>query len=121
MSSAAAEPPSTPPKGAPPNTTAAEDETPAPDSTLPFTRAGALWSALIVGFVILILLLVFIAQNTNSAQFAFLAWHWSLPLGVAILLAAVSGGLIAVAAGTIRIYQLRRTAKKHMQKNAQNR
>ena len=31
-----------------------------------FTRAAALWSALIVGFLILILLLVFIMQNTDS-------------------------------------------------------
>jgi uncharacterized integral membrane protein len=78
------------------------------------TRAGALWSALIVGFVILILLLVFIAQNTQSVNFAFLTWRWSLPLGVAILLAAVAGGLVTVAVGTARIVQLRRVTKKHM-------
>jgi uncharacterized integral membrane protein len=78
-----------------------------------FTRAGALWSALIAGFLILILLLVFITQNTASAEFTFLGWHWSLPLGVAILLAAVVGGLITVAVGTARILQLRRAAKKH--------
>jgi uncharacterized integral membrane protein len=77
-----------------------------------FTRAGALWTALIAGFLILILLLIFIAQNTTSTPFQFLAWHWSLPLGVAILLAAVVGGLITVAVGTARILQLRRVAKK---------
>jgi uncharacterized integral membrane protein len=44
-------------------------------------------------------LLIFIAQNTESAEFAFFGWNWSLPLGVAILLAAVCGGLIAVLAG----------------------
>lgn len=78
-----------------------------------FTRAGALWSALTMGFLILIVLLIFITQNTASADFAFLGWHWSLPLGVAILLAAVCGGLITVLVGTARIYQLRRAAKKH--------
>ena len=78
-----------------------------------FTRAGALWSSLIAGFLILIVLLIFITQNTAQADFKFLAWHWSLPLGVAILLAAVVGGLITVAAGTARILQLRRAAKKH--------
>jgi uncharacterized integral membrane protein len=88
--------------------------TPIPQSAVKFTRAAALWSALIVGFIILIILLVFIAQNTDSAQFAFLGWHWSLPLGVAILLAAVLGGLIAVLAGTARIVQLRRAAKKNL-------
>lgn len=77
------------------------------------TRAGALWSALTVGFLILIVLLIFITQNTTSAQFAFLGWRWTLPLGVAILLAAVCGGLITVLVGTARIYQLRRAARKH--------
>jgi uncharacterized integral membrane protein len=78
-----------------------------------FTRAGALWSALIGGFLTLIVLLIFIAQNTASTPFTFFGWHWSLPLGVAILLAAVGGGLLTVAVGTARILQLRRTAKKH--------
>ncbi|WP_322860854.1 lipopolysaccharide assembly protein LapA domain-containing protein [Mycobacterium europaeum] len=78
-----------------------------------FTRAGALWSSLIGGFLILILLLIFITQNTAETPFTFLGWHWRLPLGVAILLAAVVGGLITVAVGTARILQLRRAAKKH--------
>jgi uncharacterized integral membrane protein len=78
-----------------------------------FTRAGALWTSLIAGFLILILLLIFITQNTVPTPFTFLGWHWSLPLGVAILLAAVVGGLITVAVGTARILQLRRAAKKH--------
>ena len=78
-----------------------------------FTRAGALWSSLIAGFLILILLLVFITQNTETTAFTFLGWHWHLPLGVAILLAAVVGGLITVAVGTARITQLRRVAKKN--------
>ena len=84
-----------------------------------FTRAGALWLALFVGFLILILFLIFITQNTATTPFTFLAWHWSLPLGVAILLAAVIGGLITVAVGTARILQLRRTAKKHAAAAAQ--
>jgi uncharacterized integral membrane protein len=79
-----------------------------------FTRAAALWTALIVGFLVLIVLLIFIAQNTASPQFAFLGWRWSMPLGVAILLAAASGGLITVLAGTARIYQLRRAAKRDL-------
>lgn len=83
------------------------------DPAIPFTRAGALWSSLTVGFLILIALLIFITQNTASSRFQFLMWHWSLPLGVAILLAAVVGGLITVAVGTARIVQLRRAAKKN--------
>ncbi len=96
------EPSTQPPAAAPPHSPA-----------IGFTRAGALWSALIAGFLILILLLIFIAQNTATTAFQFLGWHWTLPLGVAILLAAVVGGLITVAVGTARILQLRRAARKH--------
>ncbi|MEY8013807.1 LapA family protein [Mycobacterium servetii] len=95
-------------KPAPPPKSGAKPGEPA----IAFTRAGALWSSLIAGFLILILLLVFITQNTETTAFTFLGWHWHLPLGVAILLAAVVGGLITVAVGTARILQLRRTAKK---------
>ena len=78
------------------------------------TKAGALWMSLIAGFLILIVLLVFIAQNTDSASFAFFGWRWTLPLGVAILLAAVCGGLLTVFVGAARIFQLRRAAKKNL-------
>ncbi|MCV6962537.1 hypothetical protein BST27_23055 [Mycobacterium intermedium] len=83
------------------------------DSSAKFTRAGALWAALTAGFLILILLLIFVAQNPASQQFQFLGLHWSLPLGVAILLAAVVGGLLTVVVGTARILQLRRAARKN--------
>jgi uncharacterized integral membrane protein len=95
----------TPPTGA---------TSPLPESAVRFTRAAALWSALIVGFVVLILLLVFIMQNTDSTTIHLFAWQWKLPTGVAILLAAVCGGLLTVLAGTARIMQLRRAAKKNL-------
>lgn len=104
-----ASPSQPPPKPSPAPTTTVVPRDPA----IGFTRAGALWTTLSVGFLILILLLIFITQNTTSTRFQFLGWHWSLPLGVAILLAAVVGGLITVAVGTARILQLRRAAKKN--------
>src|SRR5262245_4649552 len=85
-----------------------------PESAVKFTRAAALWSALIAGFVILILLLVFIMQNTESATVHFFAWQWNLPIGVGVLLAAVGGGMLTVAAGSARIVQLRRAAKRNL-------
>ncbi|OBK23049.1 hypothetical protein A5634_06300 [Mycobacterium asiaticum] len=92
-----------------------ERSRPAPkDRASTFTRAGALWGALTGGFLILILLLVFITQNMSSASFAFLGWRWTLPLGVAMLVAAIGGGLITVAVGTARMVQLRRAAKKNL-------
>jgi uncharacterized integral membrane protein len=90
------------------------EQAPPPPNAVHFTRAAALWSALIGGFLILILLLVFIMQNTNSITINFFGWNWNLPLGVAILLSAVGGGLLTVAVGTVRIVQLRRAAKKNL-------
>jgi uncharacterized integral membrane protein len=87
---------------------------PRPESAVKFTRAAALWSSLILGFLILIVLLVFIMQNTDSTTVKFFGWHASLPVGVAVLLSAVCGGLLTVAAGTARIVQLRRAAKKNL-------
>jgi uncharacterized integral membrane protein len=86
---------------------------PPPQDAVHFTRAAALWSALIVGFLVLIVLLIFIAQNTASGTFHFLGWSWSLPLGVALLASAVLGGLITTLAGVVRIVQLRRAARKN--------
>lgn len=107
-----------PPPGPLPSTTDGDFTIPGPtptatpDLSLKFTRAAALWSALIVGFLVLIVLLVFILQNTGTATIHFLGWEWNLPVGVAILFAAVCGGLLTVAVGTVRIYQLRRATKK---------
>ncbi len=111
MSSQTPATPSQPP--AKPAHPAKAGTTPPREPAIGFTRAGALWSSLIAGFLIMILLLIFITQNTATTDFTFLGWHWTLPLGVAILLAAVVGGLITVAVGTARILQLRRAAKKH--------
>lgn len=80
-----------------------------------FTRAAALWTSLILGFLILIVLLTFIAQNTATTDFTFITWHWTLPLGVAILLAAVAGGLVTALVSAARMFQLRRVAKKNLQ------
>jgi len=88
---------------------------PEPASEVKFTRAAALWSSLILGFLILIVLLIFIAQNTASTPFTFLSWHWNLQLGVAILLAAVCGGLITALVSAARMFQLRRAAKKNLE------
>ena len=81
---------------------------------------GGLGAALTLGLrsggmlLILIVLLIFITQNTASTQFTFLTWHWDLPLGVAILLAAVGGGLITALVSAARMFQLRRAAKKNL-------
>ena len=44
-----------------------------------------------LGLLILIILLIFIAQNTESITVHFLVFDWSLPVGVGYLLSAVAG------------------------------
>lgn len=80
--------------------------------TRPGTRAGGLWVSVAVALVVLLVLAVFILENGQHVKVSFFGAHGSLPLGVALLLAAVFGGLVVVAAGTVRILQLRRRARR---------
>jgi uncharacterized integral membrane protein len=102
------------PEQPPEPTTPALDNAPPPESAVKFTRAASIWTSLTAFFLILIVLLVFITQNLSDAPVTFLGWHWTLPLGVQLLLAAICGGLVTVLAGTTRIFQLRRAAKKNL-------
>lgn len=87
---------------------------PDPSAEPPFThtRASGLWAAVVVALLVLLVLLVFILENGHDAKVTFFGAHGNLPLGVALLLAAVFGGLVVVLAGTARILQLRRRARR---------
>ncbi|MGO1398159.1 MAG: LapA family protein [Brevibacterium yomogidense] len=74
--------------------------------------SGGVWVSLILGAVITVLLLVFIIQNNTAAQFQYFGWNFSLPLGVAMLLAAIAGVLVAGIVGSVRIFVLSRRLKK---------
>jgi uncharacterized integral membrane protein len=77
------------------------------------TRVGGLWVGLALAAVVLVLLLVFILENGQSANVGYFGAHGHLPLGVALLLAAAAGALLVIIPGTGRILQLRRTARRH--------
>ena len=83
------------------------------------TRTSGLWVA--VGFfaIILLLLLIFILQNGKTVDVSYMGAHGHLPLGVALLLAAVCGVLLVVLAGAARISQLRTVARRHRRAHAQ--
>lgn len=82
------------------------------DNPLRHSRTSGLWVATIAAGVILILLIIFIVQNTQKVQVDFLGWSGSPPLAVALLVAAAAGILITGLVGTLRIFQLRRRVKK---------
>jgi uncharacterized integral membrane protein len=67
---------------------------------------------LIFGLVFLIVMVVFIFQNLHNVKVSFFTASGSLPLALAILLAAVLGALIVLCLGSIRILQLRGTVKR---------
>ena len=104
-----------PQQAAPP--TAAPPPLP-PQHRIKRTRTSGIWVA--VGFfaVILLLLLIFILQNGTQVSVSYLGMHGHLPLGVALLLAAVCGVLLVVLAGAARISQLRATARRHRRVDA---
>jgi lipopolysaccharide assembly protein A len=85
------------------------------------TRAGGLWVGLALSAIVLLLLLVFILENQQSANISYFGAHGHLPLGVALLLAAVAGALLVVIPGSARIMQLRATARRHRKADAQSR
>jgi uncharacterized integral membrane protein len=60
--------------------------------------------------LVLVILIVFILENGQRARVSFLGAHGHLPQGVALLLAAVIGGLFVVIAAVVRILELRRRA-----------
>ncbi len=74
---------------------------------VPRSRMGGLWVAAVVFAVVLLLLLIFVLQNGQSAEVSFLGAHGRLPMGVALLLAAIFGVLLVALPGTARILQLR--------------
>ena len=76
------------------------------------SRFGAVWVSSILAALVLILLLVFIIQNSTRVDISFLGAHGRLPLGVALLLSAVSGLLLVAIPGTGRIRQLRRQLRR---------
>jgi uncharacterized integral membrane protein len=82
------------------------------------TRVGGVWVASALFAVVLLLLLIFILENGQRANVAFFGAHGHLPLGVALLLAAVLGVLLVVIPGTGRIMQLRWVSRRHRKAEA---
>ncbi|MGH3402842.1 MAG: LapA family protein [Streptosporangiaceae bacterium] len=82
------------------------------------TRLGGAWVAVALFAIVLLLLLVFILENSQQVNVGYFGAHGHLPLGVALLLAAVLGILLVVIPGAGRVMQLRRTARRHRQADA---
>lgn len=91
---------------------AGEPAAPAPAPERQVTRAGMVWAAVASALVVLILLIAFILQNQEYVQVKFFGLEGSVPLGIALLIAAVGGGVLVAIAGAARIIQLRVAARR---------
>jgi uncharacterized integral membrane protein len=76
------------------------------------TRAGRAWVGLAIAAVLLIVLIVFLAENEHQVEISFLGASLSLPLGVALLAAAVCGSVVTLLVGGTRMVQLRREVRR---------
>ena len=82
---------------------------------VPVSRGGktaTTWIALILGAIVLVLLLIFVIQNNQTAGFEYFSARFDLPLGVAMLLAAIAGALVMALVGSVRMIQMGWTIRK---------
>jgi uncharacterized integral membrane protein len=82
------------------------------------TRLSGAWTALAIGILAFVLILVFIMQNLQSIELSFLVFHGRLPLAVALLFAVILGAVIVLAFGAARIAQLRLVARRARRQGA---
>ena len=78
----------------------------------PRGRPKAAWTSITIGVVVAVLVVIFIAQNTRKVEVSFLGWSGNFSLAVALLVATLSGAVIVLLVGTIRVTQLRRAERR---------
>ena len=83
-----------------------------PDNPLRGSRTSGVWVGTVGLGLLLVLLVVFIAQNTDTTTVRFLSFQGEAPVAVALLIATAAGILLTATAGSLRILQLRRRTRK---------
>ena len=91
--------------------TPAAPATPAKDP-LRGSRTSGFWVAVVGLGLVFVLLVVFIAQNTQTVQVSYFGWDGQAPLAVTLLIATAAGLFLAAVAGSLRILQLRRRVRR---------
>ncbi|GAA1336054.1 lipopolysaccharide assembly protein LapA domain-containing protein [Arthrobacter roseus] len=76
------------------------------------SRSGAIWVAVVSALILLLLLIVFFIQNEAPVLVAFFGFEGSIALGLALLIAAVGGGIVVALVGAIRIIKLRASNRR---------
>jgi uncharacterized integral membrane protein len=78
------------------------------------TRVSGVWIGLIGAAIFLILLVIFIAQNSRKVPLHLFGWHGNFSLALTIVVSAVVGVLVVALPGSVRIFQLRRALRKNV-------
>ena len=76
------------------------------------SRTSVAWLAVVLLAAVLVVLIVFIAQNTQRVQVSFFGWDGQTPLAVALMIAAAGGLILAAIAATLRMWQIRRRVRR---------
>jgi uncharacterized integral membrane protein len=84
-----------------------------PQHTVEPTRTSMVWTMVGIGVVLSFAILVFILQNGQRVRVRFLMVNGTLPLGAALLFAALLGALLVLVAGAARVLQLRVVSRRH--------
>jgi uncharacterized integral membrane protein len=80
----------------------------ATSETILSTRTSRAWIRALPVLVVLTVILVFVFQNPKDVKVSLFTFSGTLPLSVALLGAVILGALMALALGSVRIFQLRR-------------
>ena len=99
----------TAPSSAPASSSSPADEAPIVNRT----RTGTAWLTVAFALLLGLLMLVFILQNGEKVDVELLWADFRVPLGVAVLLGMVLGGLLVVLVGAARLAQVRLAARRH--------
>ena len=78
------------------------------------TKVSGVWIGLIATALFVILLIIFVAQNSRQVTLHFFGWQGQFSLALTILLSAVLGVLLVAIPGSLRIMQLRRALRKNV-------
>jgi uncharacterized integral membrane protein len=79
----------------------------APPPQIARSRPKRAWIGLGAASAVLLLLIIFIAQNTARADVSFLGLSGSLPLAAALLAAALAGAVLTAVVGLTRLRRAR--------------
>lgn len=78
----------------------------------PRTRISATWFGVCAAVVGLVILIIFMLQNTSSVKVHFLWMEGTLPLALALFIAGVATTIVATTIGAARMAQLRRLVRR---------